>query len=200
MLVTDIRHDVARSVHRRLDDLPAAELDSMFRALEGDAQKYAGAELAGESDSKPTFVRRLDLRYVGQFHPLTLAIPAKRVDIPKLFHAAHLERYGHNAPAEPIEVIALRVTAVIDIVKPDSSGVAEARAGEVVKRRSRKVMFEDGEWHECQVWRRHELTVGQTVVGPAIIEDADTNIVLGPSDQGQVLAGGHLMIEVGGSA
>ena len=37
---------------------------------------------------------------------------------------AHLERYGHNAPAEPIEVTAIRVASVLNIAKPETSGLS----------------------------------------------------------------------------
>ena len=199
MLVTDIRHDAARTVHRMLDDFGRAEMDAMFATLDAEAAKYVAAELAGDTGASPVFVHRLDLRYAGQFHPLTLTLPAKNVDISRLFHAAHLERYGHNAPAEKIEVTALRVSAVLELIKPS---IAEEthEAPPSVARRTRKVMFGDGQWHECQVRRRHDLVLNENILGPAIVEDADTNIVLRPADQAVVLAGGHIMITVGGEA
>jgi N-methylhydantoinase A len=61
-------------------------------------------------------------------------------------------------------------------------------------------MFGDSEWRECQVRRRQELASDEAVNGPAIVEDADTNIVLRPADRAVVLAGGHLMITIGGDA
>ncbi len=200
MLVTDIRHDAARTVHRRLDDFSEAEMMSMFAALESEAAKYAVTELGGDKSATPQFIHRLDLRYVGQFHPLTLALPGQRANIQQLFHAAHLERYGHNAPAEPIEVTALRVSAVLELVKPGSADVLRQGPRSSARKRSRRVMFDDGSWHECDVRRRHELHMAETILGPAIIEDADTNVVLRPADQAEVLAGGHLMISVGDSA
>jgi N-methylhydantoinase A len=199
MLVTDIRHDAARTVHRKLEDFDKAEMAAMFAGLDAEAAKYVAAELAGDTDASSVFVHRLDLRYAGQFHPLTLTLPAENVDIPELFHAAHLERYGHNAPAEKIEVTALRVTAMLELVKP--STVGKTGEGSLSRaERSRSVMFGDGDWHECQVRRRHELVLNQTILGPAIVEDADTNIVLRPGDRAVVLAGGHMMITVGGEA
>ncbi|TMB86811.1 MAG: hypothetical protein E6J45_13330, partial [Chloroflexi bacterium] len=199
MLVTDIRHDASRTVHRMLDDLSQTDLDAMFAALDAEAAKYVAAELAGDLEALPTFVHRLDLRYAGQFHPLTLTLSGNDADIPPLFHAAHLERYGHNAPAEKVEVTALRVTAVLEMVKP-TSGRATQPAPTKVAMRSRRVMFGNGEWHKCQVRRRQELLVDQSITGPAIVEDVDTNIVLRPGDRAVVLAGGHMVITVGGEA
>jgi len=204
MLVTEIRHDQARTVHRRLDAFAEAEMSSMFAGLEEEAATYVGSELTVDIAPRPDFVRRLDLRYVGQFHPLTLTLPTAcdglHARIPDLFHAAHLERYGHNAPVEPIEVTAIRVTSVLKIAKPETSGISRMRPPSSVHQRSRRVMFDDGSWHTCRVSRRHELVSGQSLRGPAIVEDADTNIVLGPTDKAEVVPGGHLMITVGGTA
>ena len=199
MLVTDIRHDASRTVHRMLDDFSRAEMAAMFASLDAEAATYVAAELAGDIEAAPTYMHRLDLRYAGQFHTLTLTLPAQDADIPRLFHAAHLERYGHNAPAEKVEVNALRVTAVLEMVKPAGSRSTEPPPSKVAMR-SRNAMFGDGEWHRCQVRRRQELLVGQSLAGPAIVEDLDTNIVLRPGDRGTVVAGGHMMIAVGAEA
>src|SRR5258705_9477161 len=63
MLVTDIRHDASRTVHRKLDELDSSELGALFGVLDADAAQYVAAELAGDTDASPTFVHRLDLRY-----------------------------------------------------------------------------------------------------------------------------------------
>jgi len=199
MLVTDIRHDASSTVHSMLDDFSPTEMSAMFTSLEAEAGKYVAAELAGDIEAAPTFIHRLDLRYAGQFHPLTLALHAQDTDIPRLFHAAHLARYGHNAPGEKVEVTALRVTAVLEMVKPASDRSTQPPPSKVAMR-SRNVMFGDGHWQKSQVRRRHELLVGQALAGPAIVDDLDTNIVLRPGDRGVVLAGGHMMIAVGAEA
>jgi N-methylhydantoinase A len=201
MLVTDIRHDVARTVHRRLEGLTLDEMNVTFEALEREAGRYVNVELGGRSSGDPQFVHRMDLRYVGQFHPLTLTLPGTSVsslEIRELFHRAHLERYGHNAVGEPVEATAFRVTALLPIAKPPA-GRDRAMASETNGEHagSRRVMVDRGRWIECAIHRRSTLSPGDAIPGPAVIEDVDTNIVLRPADRATALADGQLMIDVG---
>jgi N-methylhydantoinase A len=202
MLVTDLRHDVARTMVGRLDSFEEDDIEAVFRTLESEAHDYVGSRLAGRDRTEVTYIRKLDLRYVGQFHPLTLTVPQGThitTEIPALFHVAHEERYGHNAPSEPIEVGALRVTAVSEVPKPPwlratSGGDAERPP------QARLVLLDDGTWAQCRVLRRHMLEPGAVVDGPAIIEDPATNVVIGPADSAVVLDGHHVRIRVGGRA
>lgn len=200
MLETDLRHDVARTFGGRLDELTDEEVEAAFRELEVHALGYLRSELRS-GDQEVSYHRKLDLRYVGQFHPLTLAVPAgvsTSKDVPDRFHRAHAQRYGHHAQDQPIEVGALRVRAVAEVVKPLAyESVSGPRPEGAAP--SRPVTFDDGEQVDCVVHRRASLSVGGTLNGPAIVEDLTTNIVLGPRDSAEVLRGGHLRIAIGGS-
>ncbi len=199
MLVTDLRHDVARTLVGRLDALEEDDVERGFRTLEAEAHAYVGSHLAGHEQTDVTYIRKLDLRYVGQFHPLTLTVPhGVRVTtgIPALFHTAHAERYGHNAPYEPIEVGALRVTAISEVPKPPWLRASSGGDGETPPQ-ARPVLLDDGTWTQCHVLRRHLLEPGTVIDGPAIIEDPATNVVIRPADSAVVLEGRHLRIHVG---
>lgn len=201
MLVTDRRHDVARTLVGRLDRLSDDEVDEAYGALELEASEYVTSRFAEHSNAV-THMRRVDLRYVGQFHPITLTIPVGAsfaTDVPGLFHRAHAERYGHNAPGEPIEVGALRATAVAEVEKPSWRGSDAPPDGPRVDVSSRAVVFDDGATHECAVYRRGRMPAGTSIRGPAIVEDPSTNIVIGPGDEAELIAGGHLRVRVGAS-
>jgi N-methylhydantoinase A len=200
MLVTNLRHDVARTLVGRLDRLDAGDAEERFRALEADATSQL-EEFSTDDDGgarKASFRRWLDLRYVGQFHTLTLQLPDGpfpeiSAQLPELFHAAHMERYGHHAPEEPIEVITARVTATREVDDPDLNGPpSEGAAG--AEPQTRRVLFEDGEWRECAVLRRTDVAPGRPVHGPAVIEDGTTNIVLNERTTVERVAGDHLLV------
>ncbi len=198
MLETDLRHDVARTFVSRLDELADQDVERAFEELEAQARGYLRGELDSR-DQSVSYIRKLDLRYVGQFHPLILPVPSGisvSREVPALFHQAHAQRYGHHAPGEPIEVGALRVTAVAEVGKPVGYQAANGRRLEAAGH-SRRVRFDDGAEVDCQVYRRATLAVGATVTGPAIVEDLTTNIVIGPNDRADVIEGGHLHIRVG---
>jgi N-methylhydantoinase A len=201
MLVTDRRHDVARTLVGRLDRMSDDEVDEAYDALELEAREYVTSRFA-ERTGAVTHIRRVDLRYVGQFHPITLTVPAGAkfsADVAALFHEAHAERYGHNAPAEPIEVGALRATAVAEVEKPSWRSDGGSADGQPSDASSRAVVFDDGATHECAVHRRDGITAGTTIRGPAIVEDPSTNIVISLGDEAELLAGGHLRVTIGAS-
>jgi N-methylhydantoinase A len=146
------------------------------------------------------FSRRLDLRYVGQFHPLTLDLPPGsfaevRDQIGDLFHQAHAQRYGHSAEAEPIEVSALRVTATRAVVKQTPAADSPPGDHELP---ARDVLFDSGETIVTAVLHGPSLEPGQTFVGPAIVEEDTTHIVVPPKARAVVLPGRHLLIEIDG--
>jgi N-methylhydantoinase A len=206
MLVTDLRHDVAKTVgRRRLSSIDGSEAEELFRALEEDAATYLRIQLDAQATAEIKFARRLDMRYVGQFHPLTMTIPRDAGDdfggtVSALFHQAHAERYGHSAPAEEIEVGALRVTAISEVPKPGAERspdpLGRSTAGETIRR----ALCDDGSWADVRVYPRADLVHDETIVGPAVIGDPATSVVLGGHDAVTVCDRGHLLISVGEQA
>jgi N-methylhydantoinase A len=199
MLTTDLRHDTSRALARRLDSVGEGEAEGVFRDLEAEADGYV-AERLGGAPRTLRHLRKVDLRYVGQFHVLTLTLEDGHPfpdGVDRLFHQAHGQRYGHQAPGEPVEVCALRVTAVSEVMKPDRFGITGPAPVEAGAAAPRRVCFDDGREIQCAVHRRARLAAGALVEGPAVIEDVSTSVVLGPEDRASVLDGGHLRIRVG---
>ena len=113
LLTTDLKRDTATTIMRRLDDLDHGEVATTFAHLEEAGRAELEREgLGGESIE---FLRQIDLRYVGQSYELT--IPAGD-DLLERFHAEHDRTYGFSAPAEPVEVVSLRLTSIGRIAKP----------------------------------------------------------------------------------
>jgi N-methylhydantoinase A len=118
-----------------------------------------------------------------------------RTRIGGLFHQAHEQRYGHSAEAEPIEVSALRVTAVRAVLKQAPAADSSPGAG---GRPARDVLFDNGETMVTAVLHGPSLEPGQTFEGPAIVEEDTTHIVVPPKARAVVLHGRHLLIEIDG--
>ncbi|MBI4192445.1 MAG: hydantoinase/oxoprolinase family protein [Betaproteobacteria bacterium] len=200
MLTADVSHDVAHTMLARLDKVDGAELAENFATLEQEALKFL--VLHGGVGSGPVrYIRKLDLRYLGQFHPLTLQVPADEQPaeiagrISRLFHSAHLVRFGHNAPREPVEITAMRVTIVSEVPKPEALSIESPEKKLVGS--TRRVLFESGEWVDCAVYYRDQLKEGEIVLGPAIIQETTTALPLRAGDSAQVLRGGHVKIRIG---
>ena len=189
LLTTDLKRDTATTIMRRLDDLDGAEVDAVFAELETAGRvELEGEGLAGDAIS---FLRQIDLRYVGQSFELT--IPAG-VGLLERFHAEHDRTYGFAAPAEPVEVVSLRLTSVGTIGKPPARPLEPGVCPEPKERRS--VYFaEAGDFVDCPIYDRYALPAGARFGGPAIVEEFDSTTVVHPGFAVTVDVVGNLVIQ-----
>jgi len=122
----------------------------------------------------------LDLRYVKQYHEVTLPVPRDAgVDAMKqAFHEEHDRLYGYRLDETDLELINVRVRSVGEVDKPmipelenDGTDAAGARKGT-----RRAYLPEDDAFEEIDVYDGHRLKAGHFLAGPALIERADTTI------------------------
>ena len=139
------------------------------------------------------FVRKIDLRYVGQSFELT--IPAGD-GLLERFHAEHDRTYGFSAPEESVEVVSLRLTSVGTIAKPPPRPLEAG--GEVESKEHRPVYFAESDGYvDCPIYDRYALPAAATLTGPAIVEEFDSTTVVHPGYVALVDEAGNLLIERG---
>jgi N-methylhydantoinase A len=93
-----------------------AWLEGCFEGLE----RRAVAEMEGEGYGVEEIElrRSLDMRYKGQSHELNIGIADFQAPIVELFHEAHERRYGYRQVGAAIEVVTIRVAAVVARERP----------------------------------------------------------------------------------
>jgi N-methylhydantoinase A len=178
MLMSDFKHDFVRSYKTTL-----AEADmSRLAGLRAEMEDAGRAVLARERVEPERIELRaaLDLRYVGQWHELTLPVDSLEAgSIAAGFHAQHDLLFGYSSPEMPVELLACRVSAVGVTPKPEqfepprgAGGVEEARRGErPVWSPTRRSLV------ETPVYEGRALGPGAVLAGPAIVELSNTTIV-----------------------
>src|SRR6185436_16634827 len=188
LLTTDLKRDAAVTLMRRLDEVDAAELEDAFAALEQDGAAELEAE--GVDAAAIEFLRQVDVRYVGQSYELT--IPAGD-DLPGRFHREHDRTYGFAAPAEPVELVSVRLTTIGRIEKPPQRPLeAEGDAG---PKSTRPVLFAESEGYvDCPIYDRYALPAGARLAGPAVVEEFDSTTVVHPGFAVSVDDAGNLVI------
>jgi N-methylhydantoinase A len=62
---------------------------------------------------------------------------------------------------------------------------------------TRPVVFEQDEAVQCRVVHRHELSAGDEIIGPAVIEQLDATTLVYPDDTARVDNFGNLLISLG---
>lgn len=191
MLQTDVRHDFKMTYYGYWHEIAPVDLAEKFDSLEENGRDYLRKE--GFTDAEISFERFADFRYHGQEYVLTIPVPTGPVDLNAVrgsFDAAYERQYGHSSPDAVVEVANLRVAALGTLERP---AIPDPRASQRTAARGRKVYF-DGTEHETAIVNRSEIAAGETVEGPAIIEEATATTLLPPDWRAEVIAGGQLLL------
>jgi len=175
-------------------------IEGVYAELIADGKK--ALEASGIPAQRVTISRAADMRYVGQEHPVTVQLPPdvfrrRNPDaLKRQFDEEHLRRYGTNAPNERAEIVSLRATVSGVLKKPPLERIARGGKEPLASaRRGRRAAF-FGKSVMTSVFAREALRAGNTIAGPALIEEhASTTVVL-PGDRMKVDAFGNLEIEV----
>jgi N-methylhydantoinase A len=191
--------EVARS---RTEPLPGLDAPAVTRLLETlTAEARAVVEKAG---SGPVITQiTADMRYRGQGAEVRVPRPEGSLD-PRRLEAAFLETYaalyGRTVAGVPIEVVTWRVrcrrdTPAIDVL--DRAGAeTETPSDPPQLYGARRAWLPDLEApQDIPVYRRERLRPGDRFEGPALVQEAQSTLVLGRGTA-RVLAGGTILAEV----
>jgi N-methylhydantoinase A len=219
ILVSDVVKDYSRTVVWRAPaKLPLAQLDSEFRKLSNSAKRgFASEHWTGAIREQ----RSIDVRYRGQGYELN--IPFSRNLLPD-FHQAHAQRYGYSYPDREVELVTLRLRAVIKspqaklaegppVPRGESAHsrslrhktLAESRRFEskVSKptrsarqlKESQLVLF-DAKHLKTAILDRDSLAAGKKYSGPAVITEYSATTVVPSRMRFFLDRAGNLVIEV----
>jgi N-methylhydantoinase A len=153
MLASPVRKAAARTVLQRVD------LENVFSELESSARAAMREE--GLTDAQITLTRRIDARYRGQSHELTV----RADDWHEAFHNAHEQRYGYSTRNADVEAVTLRVEAT----SPRPVLPAYARTTSANSDTSARV-FMSGSWLEARISARSNVTA-QPLSGPLVVTE-----------------------------
>ncbi|MBV9169045.1 MAG: hydantoinase/oxoprolinase family protein, partial [Chloroflexi bacterium] len=200
LLVTDLKHDYATTWIEATARVDPERLERLFAELEHQGRTMLQRE--GVASAQASFGRRLEMRYLGQSYQLTIPVPGpfgptELADAVERFHAAHEAAYGYAEPAEPTEVVNVRVSAVGRIDKPrlGPAGV-QRRAGQPDGRQEpRPVFFRSLGFVTTDILDRRLLAPEQAFDGPAVVEEHDSTTLVQPGWRGRVDPVGNLLIE-----
>ncbi|MBO3747948.1 hydantoinase/oxoprolinase family protein [Streptosporangiaceae bacterium NEAU-GS5] len=196
MLEADIRRDLTRPYFTSGDDLDPYAMSGALAGLALEALE----ELAGQGvpRDRMSVEHAVDMRYEGQDYTLTIPLrsaaepsaPGFAQALAARFADAHTARYGHATPEAPVELVALRTTALGALPRVAAAVPAAVEGAGAV----RDVIF-NGTAHPTPILRRDTLR-GETP-GPAVIVEETATTVVPPGCVARADAGGFLIIEVG---
>jgi N-methylhydantoinase A len=199
-LLSDYRRSALRSCAWRVGDDPSAIAEG-FAALE--AKVLNDVREAAMPDGAIRLERTADMRFVNQTSELNVPAPEGAIGggfaaaLRENFHREYVRAFGADAfwSNGELEVVNLRVTAVgassVD-VRRGRRGVGPARP----MARRRVFWPFDMAFSDWTILDREGLEPGAALQGPAIVESADTTIVVPPGCATSVDAAGSLIIQV----
>jgi N-methylhydantoinase A len=176
---------------RTLDELPTKRLNEEFGSL------FRRAEQDFKAEGWRGFVRRhfsVDVRYRGQGYELNVPYTSRLL---AAFRREHERRYGYSYPAREIELVTLRLRAVL---KSPQSGIYKSRADRAKRRGSdpqRASIFFEGKKISAAIYDRDALKPGRKYSGAAVVSEYSATTVVPPGVQFWLDRAGNLVIQIG---
>jgi len=192
LLLADLKRTYEQTRILALHDGGEHAVRDAFAELEA----QAAAELTGYGVAAEAirYDHTLTMRYQGQGFELAVPVERERISLRYLvdeFHAAHRAAYGDAVPANVVEVVTLRVEAVVG---RGGGAIGAAPAGAGGEAMMRPIVW-DGARRDCRFVARAALPAGALLDGPAIIEEPTATTLVPPGWRGTLAEDGSLVLE-----
>ena len=199
-LCAPLAFDLKRSLYGRLDDLDWSEVNAALEEMEREGRELLRASGIAEQDIQ---MRRLgEMRYVGQGHEVAVKLPQGNLgpdDVGAIsdgYRKEYRRLYGREGPDVPLETLTWRLEVAsprpqIQLQPPVGSprALSEARKGK------RGIYLPEHEgFRDVPVYDRYRLDPGAAFEGPAVVEERESTVVIGPDAEVEVDAARNLIV------
>ena len=200
LLAAPLAFDFVRSAYSRLDQQDWSLANQLLDVMAEEGRKVL--ESSGLPAKEIRYQRTADMRYVGQGHEVSVRLPSGvlgQQHVPQItaeFEETYRGLYGRKGPDVALEIINWRVVASgprpeMNLQLPRGTSVnRDARKG------SRRAYFpESGEFVETAVYDRYAFKPGVEFTGPAIVEERESTLIVGPSGCARVDKNLNVIVE-----
>ncbi|MGC2366679.1 MAG: hydantoinase/oxoprolinase family protein [Candidatus Sulfotelmatobacter sp.] len=212
ILVSDVVKDYSRTILWRVEGkIPHLRIEQEFAAL----RKRAAKDFQDEAwQGRVSYRPSIDLRYHGQGYELNLPFTK---NLQKAFEQEHQRRYGYAHPGREIELVTLRLRAVVKspplkvaprrvtatshvaaalVSLPRATPRGPGRAALASLSSLKAPVLFDGKNLATKIYSRDELQPGNPYSGPAIVTEYSATTVIPPNKRFQLDAVGNLIISL----
>jgi N-methylhydantoinase A len=198
LLTGDVRYDYQRTVSQRLEDVDGDGVGETFVELEERGRKQLTRDEIDEDDWE--FERTVDLLYEGQGYELSVEYDGVdegwRERIRDRFETRHESEYGHYFEGDPVVLLNLRVTAVGDVSDYDPADLPGGDGDPSDARTTESTVYfgtsDDPDERTVPRYDRELLRRGDVVVGPAVVDEFDSTVVVPPGWEAAVESTGAI--------
>jgi len=191
MLTAPLAFDFVQSYVTSLSDLDFPTLERLYVDMEARGHTLlSAAGVTGEI----TLSRSADMRYLHQGFEIRVPLPPGRLttdELPALrraFAEEYERLYKRLNPGVEVEVVNWRLVASgpqPQIALPSPAATEKSLAATCKGERPVYLPEHDG-FAPCSVYDRYLLPVGATFSGPAVVEERECTVVIGPGAQASV--------------
>jgi N-methylhydantoinase A len=199
LIVSDLRETFVRTAVTPLSDARMADVTARIDELKAQAGDWFADERVETKNRNVDIV--LDARYVGQNFELAIGLgsaeplpPAEAIR--QRFFAEHERAYGFHNPADRIEIVNFRLIAVGRLRQPAARPGEPRPSGNAQAASHRKVWFAPDAAEDTPIHDRASLRPGDTIAGPAVIEQLDATTLLFPGDRASVDPYLNLIVDI----
>ena len=202
LLWADLRADFSATARRNLMPDNIKMFSSLMAKLEADA--HAWLERENVPAARRSLLRSADMRYPLQNYEINVPLPGGVIDKRWLaracaaFHKDHERLYGYCDLDENVQLVNLRVAAVGRTKHAKAPTIpAGGRSPKAALKANRLVHFQElGDFVNCPIYEREKLRAGNRLTGPAVIEEADSTIIVPPSFVANIDSHGRIVMTV----
>jgi N-methylhydantoinase A len=201
-LAAPLAFDDVRSFYGLLDRLDWATADALFAEMEAEGRRTLTR--AGVPVEQIRVTRAADMRLYGQAHQITVPLPAGRLSadsypvVAAAFDVAYRALYRRTPPGVAVEAISWRT--VVSGPAPELAlrhTAAHGNAGDAPPdplKGTRLAYFPETGYIQTNVYVRYLLASAAVFEGPAIVEERESTVVVGPGARVTVDAQANLVI------
>ena len=200
MLVSPMAFDFVRTYVAKVGQVDLGRVRAMIDEMEAEGRRLLSMGNVPQDDVNVRIVA--DMRFVGQGHevsvPLTrsdVAGAGKGEELVGQFSKEYERQFGRVLKGTPIEVINWRVIvsgpgptfSIADLARSDEPQGMPGQASNGSVKGARDVYFHEPRgFVNTVVYERRLLRRGAVILGPAVIEETNSTIVVGPRATGLV--------------
>jgi N-methylhydantoinase A len=204
-LVAPLVFDFVRTLRGGLEAIDWAAVQAALSEMEEEGRRILSRAMPAD---QVAFRRWADMRYRGQGYEIRVPIPEGAIGpgrepaLLRAFEQTYASVYGRTAHGVPVDVVSWRVAAQgprpglrLPAASADTATRGMPDLAAALKARRAAYFPECEGFAEAPVYDRYRLVPGHTFPGPAIVEERESTVVVGPGARARVDDGLNLVIE-----
>ncbi len=179
MGLADMRVLKEKTVERAFEESALPGLSVELDKLAAEARAEMAAQ--GVPEAKITVLRKLHLRYGGSDSPLVVDF-GDLASTQAAFETAHRQRFGFISPEKQLIAgsVAVEVIGEGERAPDHVEAIGEIRPQSNIPALAQRRAYMAGAWRDTPVYDREALRPGESLMGPAIVTESTSTIVLEP--------------------